>query len=140
MATRKPINREATKALRFEGMEAVLAKLANVVDKVTGKAAKEVFLAAGIKLRDGARARVPVRTGKLKKAIFASRGDENKPNVLVGVNYKIAPHAHLVEYGTVRTHPHPYLRPALAVTAAEMRQIIEGGLRRIIQEASNGRH
>ncbi len=137
---RNSINRTAQKALRFEGMDEILQNLSNVIDKTTGKAVKEVYLKAGLRLRDQARSRVPVKTGALKEAIFAARGDENKPNVLVGVNYKKAPHAHLIEYGTVRAPAHPYLRPAVSASADEMRRIIESGLRRIIEDAADGRH
>ncbi len=140
MATRNSVNRDLQKALRFEGMGEVLANLSNVIDKTTGKAAKEVYIKAAMKLRNQARANAPAKTGKLKESIFAARGDENKPNALVGVNYKIAPHAHLVEYGTVRAPAHPFLRPAVSQTVPEMRTIIETGLRRIIEDAANGRH
>lgn len=64
----------------------------------------------------------------LQDAIFAARGKENLPSVILGVDRKKAPHSHLIEFGhdlwrggrkragqghlvgTVRAHP--YLRPA----------------------------
>lgn len=136
---RNSINRVAQKALRFEGLDEIQERMSAVIDKTTGKDAKEVYLKAGLRLRDKARDLAPVKTGRLKKSLFAARGDENKPNVLVGVNYKIAPHAHLVEYGTVRAPAHPFLRPAVSATAQEMRTIVEKGLRQIIEDAANGR-
>lgn len=51
----------------------------------------------------------------LKLAIFAVRGKPDLPSVIVGVDRKRAPHAHLVEFGHGGPHPapaHPYLRPA----------------------------
>lgn len=137
---RNSIYREAQKALRFEGLEEIERRLSAVIDRTTGAAAKEVYLKAGLKLRDKARELAPIKTGALRKSIFAARGDENKQNVLVGVNYKIAPHAHLIEYGTVRAPAHPFLRPAVSATKDEMRAIIRDGLEKIIEDAARGRH
>lgn len=52
----------------------------------------------------------------LQDAIFADTGMQDHPSVIVGVDRKKAPHAHLVEFGHGGPHPappHPYLRPAL---------------------------
>lgn len=134
------INREAQKALRFDGLEEIEAKLSKIINRATGTAAKEVYLKAGMKLRDRARSMVKVKTGNLRKGIFAARGDASKQNVIVGVNYKIAPHAHLVEYGTVRAPAHPYMRPALSASKDEMRRTIQDGLEKIIGDAARGRN
>jgi HK97 gp10 family phage protein len=133
-------DREVKDAYKIEGLVDITDRLATVIDRTTGKQAKEVYLKAALNIRDGARTRAPKRTGKLRESIFAARGDMNKPNALVGVNYKIAPHAHLVEYGTVNSRPHPFLRPAVAASATEVRSIIEKGLRRIVEDAASGRN
>jgi HK97 gp10 family phage protein len=133
-------DKEVKDAYRIEGLENITNRLAGVIDQVTGKQAKEVYLKAGLSIRDSARVRAPKRTGKLRESIFAARGDMNKPNAVVGVNYRIAPHAHLVEYGTVRSRPRPFLRPAIAASASQVRQIIESGLRRIVEDATRGRN
>ena len=134
------VDREAKGAFKVEGLVDITDKLAEVIDEANGKKAKEVYLSAAMKIRDGARTRAPKRTGKLRESIFAARGDMNKPNALVGVNYRIAPHAHLVEYGTVKTRPHPFLRPAIAASAAEVRRTIETGLKKIVEDATRGRN
>lgn len=62
---------------------------------------REAFMKGALMVRDEVRDLAPVGpTGNLKKGVFAAYGDPRKPNVLVGVNYRISPHAHLVEYGT----------------------------------------
>ena len=137
---RNSVNALARKAMRLEGLEDVLGRLENVIDRTTGKEAKEIMLKAGLILRDDARDRAPVQTGALKRAIFAARGDENKPNVLVGVNYKIAPHAHLVEFGTVKTNARPYMRPAISSASPKMAQTMKDGFEKIIKDAANGRN
>jgi len=84
-------------------------------------------------VRDEARALVPVRTGLLRSAIFASQGKPEKwpkgPSVIVGVNAKKAPHGHLIEFGTARAPAHPFLRPAVRavrpMTARIMAEIVQ---------------
>lgn len=137
-AKKNSLKSELKRALRFEGMDEIISNISNVIDRTNGKEVKEVYLKAGMTLRNKARDNAPVVTGKLRESIFAARGDQGKSNVLVGVNYKIAPHAHLVEYGTVKTEKHPYLRPAITESASEMRNIIVSGLQRIIEDASGG--
>lgn len=127
------INAEAKKAFKVEGLDEILANVSKVINKTTGAEAKEVFLSAALKLRDKARQNAPRVTGNLRRGIFAARGDENKPNALVGVNYRIAPHAHLVEFGTVRMAARPYMRPAVTMTGQEIGRMIREGLLKIIE-------
>ena len=123
--------------------------MAEILDRTTGRKAKEVYMMAGLVLRDEARDLAPIikknpknpkawqLPGVLKKAIFAAYGKESEPNVLVGVNYKIAPQAHWIEYGTSRIPAQPYMRPALTATRAKCVAIIAEGFRGIIDEATN---
>ena len=61
----------------------------------------------------------------LRDAIFMAYGDDNKPNVLVGVNHWIAPHAHLIEYGWVgKPGGIPFLRPAQSATRSQATSIM----------------
>lgn len=78
----------------------------------------------------------------LREAIFAADGREDLPSVIVGVDRKKAPHAHLVEMGHGGPHPappHPFLRPAFdamrsAAEAVVGREINE----RIIKKLTSG--
>ena len=69
----------------------------------------------------------PRRTGNLKRAIVISdtaegsgfniegRGADETVTVYLGASYKAGArgrHAHLVEFGTVKSRPYPFLRPA----------------------------
>lgn len=65
-------------------------------------------------IRDEAKSRVPVLTGTLKDNIVTKKLPERRSNsatVIVGSNRK-AFHAHLIEFGTVKMTPRPFLRPA----------------------------
>lgn len=138
MATKRPnsVNRIAKKALAFKGMDEFQDRLSKIVNEVTGAEMKEVMLEGALLLRDEARRRAPVKTGALRKGIFAARGDANKPSVLVGVNYKIAPHAHLIEFGHGGPRPappKPYMRPAIDASAIRIQNIMKSGFAKIIE-------
>lgn len=139
MARRQSVTAAARRAFKIQGIEELQGELDNLLRDVTsqsvGKDMKDVFVKAALEVRDDARQRVAVKTGNLKKGIFAARGDNNKPSAIVGVNYKIAPHAHLVEFGHAGPHPappHPYMRPAVENKRDRVRQILSDGLREIV--------
>lgn len=124
-------------AVRITGGKELRDELAKLVNEVTGKEMKEVYYQAATILRDEAKRRVPVKTGLLKRAIFASKGEERRPNALVGVDYRQAPHAHLVEFGhggRSPAGPKPYMRPALEAKRKEIRQAMVDGLSAIVEK------
>lgn len=134
------VNAAARRAFRITGIKEVQAQLSKLVQAAGGQAAgadiKEVNLKAALELRNEARNNAPVVTGNLRRAIFAARGDTNKPSALVGVNYKIAGYAHLVEFGHAGPKPagpRPYMRPAVASTRDRIRKIIADGFGEIVQ-------
>lgn len=57
---------------------------------------------------EGAKARVPVRTGELKRSIRSTM-DKRRGKAKVSAR---ARHAHLVEFGTVNMPAKPFLQPA----------------------------
>lgn len=130
----------ARRAMRIDGIAEIQAKLANILTATSAKEAKEVYFEAATVGKEAILAITPLgETGNLRKAIFAAHGDPEKPNALVGVNHHIAPHGHLVEYGHAGKHaapPHPYFRPGIVQAAPEMKQIIETGLLKVIDEAA----
>lgn len=135
------VKKEVRQALRIDGLEAIQSKLGTIMNAIVGKEAKQVYMEAGLILRNQARTNAPVRTGRLRNAIFAGMGDPNKPNVLVGVSYggkgrpTGAPHAHLVEYGSSRwPGGHPYFRPAITQSGPRIGATIKEGLQAIIEK------
>lgn len=73
----------------------------------------------------------------LRDAILISDGASIYQDVLVVVRYKRpgAPHAHLLEFGTVRMAARPFMRPAASAAAPEVRQIIAEELIPFIQSS-----
>lgn len=95
------------KLLEVEGIpeleDRVNRYLAGVTrDPATIKEIKsKAFMPAALTIRDEIRDLAPKgKTLNLVNSIFAAYGKPGKSDVLVGVNYRRAPHAHLVEFGT----------------------------------------
>lgn len=101
--------------------------------------AKEVekVLSKGMRVvRDEAKRRVPVKTGLLKSAIKARIGKRRGKYVasaFAAVDYKKAPHAYLVEYGTRHSRAKPYFRPAWDTKAESVKRQIENDLRDLLE-------
>jgi HK97 gp10 family phage protein len=137
------------RAARIEGLPELQAKIAKLLlVTTTGREVKRIWMSAALVLRDEARDLAPVikdpkthpkpwqQPGTLKKAIFAAYGDPSKPNVIVGVNYRLAPQAHWIEFGTSHAGAQPYMRPALTATRSMMVRIIAEGYQKLIAEAA----
>lgn len=140
---RVAIPADARKSLRIEGVAELQDKLASLINSVVGKQAKNVYVKAALYGRDRIREITPVgKTGNLRRGVFAAGGDANLPNALLGMNYKIAPHAHLVEFGHAGPHPappHPYFRPGIARAASGIARIILDGLTTVVEDAAAGK-
>lgn len=128
------------RSVKFTKVEG-LAEFADAVEKLKGKVSGEdvrkVLMRGAFVIRDEAKARVPVDTGKLKESIIATYGkkDPDDLNVLVGVKYGKggAPHAHLVEFGTSKMPPRPFFRPAVSSKKTEAGEKIAEGLKKLIE-------
>lgn len=86
-----------------------LKRLLSAVEKIGAEA---VHASAG-HCADLARDYAPVDTGELRNSIFASSGGKYVSSVFAS-----APHAAMVEYGTSKMPPRPFMLPA-ARDAAE---------------------
>lgn len=73
-----------------------------------------------------AKARVPVRTGALRDAIHKDRQSDG---VYVVAGDTEAFYGHMVEHGTSRTPPHPFLVPAVEENRATVEQYARARLR-----------
>lgn len=131
----------ARKGFQIEGLAEIQEKLGKIIDNVNGKKALNAYLEGGKILRDQARQNAPYDEGResgihLRDAIFVDGRDHGKPSVLVGVNFKQAPHAHWLEYGNARIPAQPYFRPALTQAGQEVATKIKSGLLKVIDDAT----
>ncbi len=108
---------------RIEGareMERLLKELGPVAAQRLGD---QALRAAGKTIVEEARRLVPVDTGRLRASIVVRTErrakSEDQRRVLIGFLKPASRLAHLVEFGTVRMAPRPFLRPALDGKAGE---------------------
>jgi HK97 gp10 family phage protein len=103
---------------------------------------KEILMKPALTIRDEARDLAPVKTGKMQSAIYASKGADNKPGVVVGVDALKAPYARFVERGTSKMPASPFFRPAINATRPLIANMIAGDLKKLIEELAtkNGFH
>ena len=132
---------------KLSGDKELIKRLKEIGNAVSPKAAENILLDAARIIADDARSRVNRGpTGNLEKAIDEKtwKLDAEKILVLAAVDRKIAPHAHLVEYGhelvvkgkiVGHVPAHPFWRPAVDARADEARRKMNAGIKRLIERA-----
>lgn len=137
-------------------LSSVLAGL-DRLSGVSESLARSMAVAAGQVVRDEAKARAPVDTGKLRDALYLAYSDRRsrESTVVYSVtwNSKKAPHGHLLEFGHWQvvggkrgkggvevgfTPARPFLRPAYEAVAPRMAQIMVERGRERLQELLRG--
>lgn len=97
----------------FAELEALLRKLPEATaEKVTDNALK---IGANVIAKD-MKARVPVRTGKLRDSITVSssrKATKNHADAVIGFKKPTSRRAHLTEFGTKHSKAEPFIRPAI---------------------------
>lgn len=143
--------RRALPYMHLEGVAELDAKVKQIMlaaddaDKV-----EPVLLKAAEVIEESARAKAPQGpTGNLKRGIRSTllRRLLGRPAAGAGADYRIAPHAHLVERGTTARRQKttgrytgistakPFLGPAIAENKGNVMEIIRNGIKRIIEGA-----
>lgn len=132
------------KAMKWEGvpqMRALFAEFAIALGEdglgEKRRELKDILIKPAFVMRDEIRDLVPVRTGRLRNAIFASRGREDKPGVIIGVNAKEAPYGRFVERGTSKMVAQPFFRPGITATAPSVANLISGDMKKLIEGMAN---
>ena len=104
--------------MEFNQLESILSQLP---DKVEKKVANAAVSAGARVIKKEAAKRAPYNESRgnwgihLRDAIVVKRDKLRVAHYTVGTQYrgeKAAPHAHLLEFGTVKMSPQPFLRPA----------------------------
>lgn len=112
----------------------------------TSKAVIKRGLTRALKpVQEDAQSLVPVDTGKLKESITISHKVRSRSGVAVsvrgGLEMYVGPswpdgaHGHLIEFGTVKTKPQPFLRPAWDRNVAQMSKIAREEISKAISKA-----
>jgi HK97 gp10 family phage protein len=100
-------------SFKIEGIALLASKLNKLSGSIGGDSLKPDVLAQAKVIAEDARDRAPRGpTGNLKRSLHAKLLPGGPPVAIAAVDRKIAPHAHLVEFGTVKMSARPYFRPA----------------------------
>lgn len=122
--------------IQVDGLDEAVRRVQSITSSLEAREVEKVLSKGMRVIRDEAKQRVPVRTGLLKSAIKARIG-KRKGKYVAGafsaVDFKRAPHAYLVEYGTRHSRAKPYFRPAWDTKKDEVKKQIEDDLRALIE-------
>lgn len=120
-----------TVTMKVDGLRELGEKFDGLSEEMQKRVARDATGVASGLVKKSAQAKAPVRTGLLKSQIITKRIPPGQARSLGVTSMHIvtvrqgrkrrkgkndkgsAPHAHLLEYGTVHMAPRPFLRPAL---------------------------
>lgn len=123
--------------VEVEGLDEAVRRVRSLTSSLEAKEVEQVLVKGMRVVRDEAKQRVPVRTGLLKSAIKARIGKRRGKFVagaFSAVDFKKAPHAYLVEYGTRHSPAKPYFRPAWDTKKEAVKKQIEEDLRELLEK------
>ncbi len=133
----------AIQGATIEGEEELVRKLRKLGDSVRGRQIERLFLRAAKVIRNAARENAPQGpTGNLKAGIIAkvlARGTRKVGLAMAGINFRRAPHAHLLEFGTVKMSPRPFFRTAVIGSQQRINTMLTKGFKRIIEKVARQR-
>lgn len=128
----------SVKFTKVEGLDDLAKAVEKLKGRVSGKEVQNVLLSGAFVIRDEAKARVPVDTGRLRDNIIATKGKPKGEglDVLVGVRYGKGGgnQAHIIEHGSSKIAPRPFFRPAVSAKKTEAGEKIAEGLKKLIED------
>lgn len=134
------------KAMKLEGVpqliktvKAIGKTLEGTEHDAFGEKLRDICMKPANTIADEMRDMVPVLTGTLRAGIFAAPS-KSRAGAVVGVHD--VPYAPYVEYGTVDTSPHPFMRPSILAVRPLAANMMAGDLEKLIGEvaAANAWH
>ena len=125
--------------VKIEGLDKLEANVKKINDSVDKEQTGKILIKQAEIIRDRIRDKAPQGpTGNLKRSPVAKLMPENAsyPAIAIaGIDRKIAPHAHLVEFGTSRAPAHPFFRPAVDECQRQVMNNIKNELKDKIEGA-----
>lgn len=125
--------------MQVEGLDKALKKVNAMFHALDPLKVEKVLLKGAKTVSAESKRRAPEREGTLKKAHKARvsrRRRKDGAGAFSAIDRKIAPHAHLVEYGTVKTQANPFFRPAVDATEAQVKAQVEGDSKALVDGAT----
>jgi HK97 gp10 family phage protein len=103
---------------KITGADKLEAKLKGLGPAVAGKIGVNALTSSARPITAAIRRYAPVKTGKLKRSVTsqAVRANGALLSRVIGFRSPGRFYSHLVEFGTIKSAPHPFIRPALDAT------------------------
>lgn len=121
----------ASATVSIVGMNELLRKLNSLAEIPQAQVVQTAVMDGAYIVEREAKRIVPVDTGNLKNSI-RSEIDEITPNLVTAVTGTNVEYGPMVELGTSRQRPQPYLRPALDTQHDKISAAVESALAREI--------
>lgn len=126
---------------KLEGLEELGQTIERMRKSVKPENVEPIVLKAAKIIKASAWGRAPRGpTGNLQRGIRAKvlkRNDFNNPApAMVGIDFRVAPHAHLVEFGTIHAAARPFFRPAVDQKGPEAIKMVERELEALLEKAA----
>lgn len=134
---------------QIEGLEDLDRQLISLIKSMDPDIVEPILLAGAKTIAKAAKTAAPLGpTGNLRKSIYAKTlvrrggtgdifgfGEGQAAPGFAGVNYRKAPHAHLVEFGTRKMSARPFLRPTWDTNKEPVKRQIIDDLKSVIDKA-----
>jgi len=125
--------------LEIQGLDELERRIKSLRSALEAKDVEEILVKGARLVRDDAKRRAPRGpTGNLRRGVKAKKGKRRGKmysTAFAAMDYKVAPHAYLVEYGTSKMRARPYFRPAVDSMKDQVRQTVQAGIDKLLQEA-----
>lgn len=124
--------------VKIEGIPELEHKLDKMGKNMSGEKLGPLHLKGAQVVRDAIIQKAPVGpTGNLKRSPVAKlmKPREFFVCAIAAIDRKIAPHAHLLEFGTVKMSARPFFRPAWDETRDKVRRMIQEGLKKQVENS-----
>ncbi|MFW9804855.1 MAG: hypothetical protein ACFFFC_19520 [Candidatus Thorarchaeota archaeon] len=134
----------------FHGIKDAIAETNAVLKRLQGEEFRQAVLPAARRFVDRAFQLAPynehrrehrkksIREGvHLREALFIDtrEHERNQTDILAGVDYRLAPHAHLQEFGWSKNPAgHPFLRPAAADVREEAQKDVADAVKKRVEK------
>lgn len=117
-------------AVKLTGVKATVDAVEKSSKRLSDKAVSNQSLKLAKVIAEDARGRAPQGpTGNLKRSLRAVILSGDNPPAIAAVDRKVAPHAHLIEFGTSRAPAYPFFRPAVDAHADKLGKGLRGWLK-----------
>jgi HK97 gp10 family phage protein len=122
--------------VKIEGVPELERKLDKMTKSVSGEKMSPICLKAAQMVRDAIKQKAPQGpTGNLRRSPVAKLMTPREffALAIAAIDRKIAPHAHLLEFGTVKMRPHPFFRPAWDENREKANKMVQDGIKQLIE-------